>query len=217
MSASDESILIRFREDERFCAVLERDPGRWWLMPIAEGKWSPGEIIAHLIEWDRVPPNQRLDQLRPGENVLTIGKSGRFNAWAARRAREEATLEEVLASFHHTRTRLLKRLESVPGTDRDAPFSIRNRSLTLTDYLKGLADHDEHHRKQIEAFLRTHAGSWAGPRIRIAGGFPLQVLTRLKFPGLIEHDPGLSLDPLLLLPPATKKSASTRTERVSTT
>lgn len=66
-------------------------------------------------------------------------------------------------AFQHTRTRLLKRLESVPIADRDPPFTIRNRSLTLTDYLKGLADHEEHHRKQNDAFLRTCDGSWNGP------------------------------------------------------
>jgi len=77
----------------------------------------------------------------------------------------------VLAAFHHTRTRLLKRLESVPGTDRDAPFFIGNRSLTLTDYLKGLADHDEHHRKQIEAFLRIRDGSRNGPASDSREGF----------------------------------------------
>lgn len=161
---SYESILIRFRKMNDFVQSLKGIPERWWLMPIAEGKWSPGEIIAHLMEWDRFLLNERLDQLRPGKTVPpTSVRADDLNARAARWAREEATREEVLSAFHHTRTRLLKRLESVPGTDRDAPFSIRNRSLTLTDYLKGLADHDEHHRKQIEAFLRTRDGSWNGP------------------------------------------------------
>ncbi|SFF68687.1 Uncharacterized damage-inducible protein DinB (forms a four-helix bundle) [Planifilum fulgidum] len=161
---SYESVLIYFRKMNDFVQSLKGIPERWWLMPIAEGKWSPGEIIAHLIEWDRFLLDERLNRLRPGKTVPPASvEADELNARAARWAREEASREEVLAAFHHTRTRLLKRLESVPGTDRDAPFFIGNRSLTLTDYLKGLADHDEHHRKQIEAFLHTRDGSRNGP------------------------------------------------------
>jgi len=115
---------------------------------------------------------KRLNRLRPGKTVPPASvEADELNARAARWAREEASREEVLAAFHHTRTRLLKRLESVPGTDRDAPFFIGNRSLTLTDYLKGLADHDEHHRKQIEAFLRIRDGSRNGPASDSREGF----------------------------------------------
>jgi len=111
-----------------------------------------------------IPADERLDQLRPGETVPPVSVKGdECNARAVRWAREEAFREEVLAAFQHTRTRLLKRLESVPIADRDPPFTIRNRSLTLTDYLKGLVDHEEHHRKQNDAFLRTCDGSWNGP------------------------------------------------------
>lgn len=38
-------------------------------MPIADGKWSLGEIIAHLIEWNRFLLDERLNQLRPGKTV----------------------------------------------------------------------------------------------------------------------------------------------------
>lgn len=163
MSVSYESILLRFRKMNDFVQSLKGIPEKWWRMPIAEGKWSPGEIVAHLIEWDRFLLDGRLNQLQPGKTVPPASvNADELNARAARWAREKASREEVLTAFRRTRTRLLQRLESVPGTDRDESFTIRDRSLTLTEYLKGLADHDEHHRKQIEAFLRAREGSMEG-------------------------------------------------------
>ncbi|WP_170109425.1 DinB family protein [Melghirimyces profundicolus] len=149
-------VLLRFREMDGFVQSLKEIPEAWWRMPIAEGKWSPAEIIAHLIEWDRFLLDGRLDQLKPGQAAppVSVQVDG-LNARAARWAREEASRQEVPDAFHHTRTRLLRRLETVPGPDRVEPFTIRGRSLTLTAYLEGLADHEDHHRKQIEGHLRT--------------------------------------------------------------
>ncbi len=43
MSVSYESVLIYFRKMNDFVQSLKGIPERWWLMPIAEGKWSPGK------------------------------------------------------------------------------------------------------------------------------------------------------------------------------
>jgi hypothetical protein len=34
-----------------FVHSLKYIPEECWLMPISDGKWSPAEIIAHLVEW----------------------------------------------------------------------------------------------------------------------------------------------------------------------
>ncbi|WP_164491559.1 DinB family protein [Staphylospora marina] len=152
---SYEKVLLRFKKMNGFVQSLKEIPEEWWLMPIADGKWSPAEIIAHLIEWDRFLLDGRLDQLKPGRAVPSASEQvDGLNARAARWAREEASREEVLAAFHCVRTRLLRRLEAIPERDRKEPFAIRGRSLTLTEYLEGLADHEEYHQKQIEEFLR---------------------------------------------------------------
>jgi hypothetical protein len=86
-----------------------------------------------------VPAHGRLDQLKPGQAVPPASEHvDGLNARAARWAREEASREEVLAAFHHTHTQLIQRLKAVPMQDREEPFTIRCRSLTLTEYLEGV-------------------------------------------------------------------------------
>ncbi|MFD1397003.1 hypothetical protein ACFQ49_00950 [Kroppenstedtia eburnea] len=44
----------------------------------------------------------------------------------------------------------MQSLEAIPEPRWEVPFTIGARSLTLTEYIRGLADHDDHHRAQIE-------------------------------------------------------------------
>ncbi|MFD1435965.1 hypothetical protein ACFQ5F_13770 [Kroppenstedtia eburnea] len=45
----------------------------------------------------------------------------------------------------------MQSLEAIPEPRGvEVPFTIGARSLTVTEYIRGLADHDDHHRAQIE-------------------------------------------------------------------
>src|SRR5690606_30653208 len=78
MSVSYESVLIHFRKMNDFVQSLKGIPERWWLMPIAEGKWSPGEIIAHLIEWDRFLPKAAEPAPARQDGAPRLGRGGRM-------------------------------------------------------------------------------------------------------------------------------------------
>lgn len=147
---SKEKLLRRFREMGEYVRSLEDMPEMFWWKPIAEGKWSPAEIVAHLVFWDRYLLDERLEQLQPGETVPASGEVENLNERASKWARSEASREEIISVFCEERAALVSRLETIPEPRWEVPFTIGARSLTLTEYIGGLADHDDHHRAQIE-------------------------------------------------------------------
>jgi hypothetical protein len=70
MSVSYERVLIRFRKMNDFVQSWQGIPEKRWLMPIAEGKGAPGEIIAHLIGWDRFLPTNGWISSGPARRFL---------------------------------------------------------------------------------------------------------------------------------------------------
>lgn len=146
---SKEKLLGRFRAMGDDVRSLEEMPEKLWLKPIAAGKWSTAEVVAHLLFWDQYLIKERLEQLCPGETVPAPQGVEGLNDQASRWARL-ASQEEVLQTFCKVRDALVRRLEAIPESQWEEPFTIGSRSLTLAEYLGGLADHDDHHRTQIE-------------------------------------------------------------------
>ncbi|QKI83778.1 DinB family protein [Kroppenstedtia eburnea] len=56
----------------------------------------------------------------------------------------------MISAFCEARAAWVQSLEAIPEPRWEVPFTIGARSLTLTEYIRGLADHDDHHRAQIE-------------------------------------------------------------------
>lgn len=129
-------------------AALQGLSGGSAMRPIAEGKWSPHEIVLHLAVRDRV----RLEEF---DAVL----AGAPRSWAGiddatMAALNEAHLaplrtlswDEALRLLHTTREQLMAALVAVPAERTDVwsethPFGAMMRSLP---------DHDRHHAEQIK-------------------------------------------------------------------
>ncbi|NGQ97424.1 DinB family protein [Brevibacillus sp. SYP-B805] len=126
-----------------------------WLKPIAEGKWSIGEIIAHLTAWGRFMAEERLPLMKPGAK-LTFGKVDvqQINDAAAAYARSKASKEDVIGEFVHMREVILQQLSNIHEDDFFSEFLINEKPRTLAQYLLGMVEHDRHHRKQIDDFLK---------------------------------------------------------------
>lgn len=132
---------------------LKRLSDDQWRTPIASGKWSPSEIIAHLILWDRYVFEERLPSMLEGgelpKGVDVESINGRATEFAKTHSKEP--LIEELA---RERKKLIELMLRDDGEALTRTFSIRGNQLTLRDYLEGLAEHDLHHQKQIDAFVR---------------------------------------------------------------
>lgn len=121
-------------------------------MPLAIGKWSTCEIIGHLIFWDQFLIEKRLPALLLGMEKVVTPKVHEANEIAASMSKEKLK-GEVIHEFIEERQRLLTVINELFHEVFDQTFSIGKSHLTLSDYFKGLMDHDLHHFQQIEDFV----------------------------------------------------------------
>ncbi|UJF33983.1 DinB family protein [Paenibacillus hexagrammi] len=59
-----ESIIRVFGAYSSWVASLETLDERLWLTPVSEGKWSVGQIVSHLLNWDQHHQQQIVSFLR---------------------------------------------------------------------------------------------------------------------------------------------------------
>lgn len=154
MTDKKEDILKHFEAFNQWVGSLKNMDDALWLQPIAPGKWSVGEIICHFIYWDRYFLDQRLPLMKQGNELPPAAGTESFNIIASEKARNQLTQGEVLELFSRNRKELLRVIGELSTEELNVVFSIRNKRLTLSDYLDGLIEHDLHHQNQVAAFLQ---------------------------------------------------------------
>jgi DinB family protein len=116
--------------------------------PIAPGKWSPREIVLHVVTRD-------LARLREMESALrglpASWRSAQESDWARINEENLAPLrhhdwDEALRLLNRTRQQLIEELESVPEEPSE-PWSPEHAFGAM---LAGLPSHDRHHADQIK-------------------------------------------------------------------
>lgn len=127
-------------------------PDDLWLTPTAEGKWSVGEIVSHLMFWDRIIVEQRLPYIKPGVQLESLNDQT-VNDRASAYARSEASRQTVIDEFVHYRQAYIGDMRRRSGEELHAAFQIGQTSLTLAHYAEEMIEHDRHHKKQIDEFL----------------------------------------------------------------
>ncbi|SFS80331.1 DinB family protein [Marininema halotolerans] len=120
-----------------------------WRKPIAEGKWSAIEVVAHLHFWDRYLVEYALpdDFTRETWSELTIENMNRkASIWAC----SGVSCHEVIKQFLTFREGLLRFLNRMPPEDWGRTLRMGKHTLTLAEYIQEAIDHDQHHRSQLE-------------------------------------------------------------------
>ena len=114
--------------------------------PIAPGKWSPREIVLHLVTRDQA-------RLRELESTLhgTPASWRRTEDWAQINETNLAPLrhhdwEEALRLLHRTRQQLVEEIESVP----EEPADVWSPEHPFGWMISVLPPHDRHHADQIK-------------------------------------------------------------------
>lgn len=115
----------------------------------APGKWSPNEIVMHLAEWDRFTREERLPHMKEGAKLEKFPAFDEFNANAAARAQKQ-TFEETISYAKQQREQITQNLETVDEGDWTKEFFIGEHTLSINSYFADFAEHDEHHKRQIE-------------------------------------------------------------------
>ena len=116
--------------------------------PIAPGKWSPREIVLHVVTRDLARLRELETTLR---GVPASWKDLQEGDWARVNEENLAPLrhhdwDEALRLLNRTRQQLIEELESVPEEPSE-PWSPEHAFGAM---LAGLPPHDRHHAEQIK-------------------------------------------------------------------
>src|SRR5690606_30946133 len=91
--------------------------------PIAEGKWSVSEIIAHLGEWDRFVREERLPFMNEGAEIEPMPDLDAFNRRAVENVKS-AQFPAILANAQKQRALLAQAVETMDPAVFNAVFTI---------------------------------------------------------------------------------------------
>ncbi|WP_026694468.1 DinB family protein [Peribacillus kribbensis] len=149
-----EEILNDYVKITAFFERLKDVSDEWFFSPLAEGKWSAAAIVSHFRFWDRYILEERLPLMLKGEDLPKSNINvDEVNAKAQEYAHSGVTKRELLDEAINWRERSCAALA---GVEFSTSFRIGEKELTLLQFIEGDIEHDEHHMKQIEEFLKKH-------------------------------------------------------------
>ena len=147
-------VLKAYRDFTNWLEQLKEMPESCWLEPIKIGKWSTGEIIAHIKAWDVFVWDERFIYFLKGSTILPKkGDAEEINRIAANEARSGISKNQLIDEVIECRLVLSKKLDEIPSLIWQEKIQMGNRMITLCEYIKGMIEHDQHHKQQIEEFL----------------------------------------------------------------
>lgn len=126
-----------------------------WLAPMAVGKWSVGECLAHLYLWDRFALTSRLPLMTQDARLPLAPSAQAMNNFAANYARTSVTQAVLIEQFSSTRLELVNALRAWPPEQWQVTFLIGKEIMTPRAYLEEFLKHNDHHRVQIERFWKS--------------------------------------------------------------
>ncbi|RPJ94399.1 DinB family protein [Rummeliibacillus sp. TYF005] len=155
------TIINEFSNYSSWLNTLEDMEETLWSKPIAKGKWSVSEIIAHIINWDNHLISEVIPAVQSGKG-MEFPDFNTHNKTASNYAKSGISKSKLLEEAKNTRKRLVKELNELPN-------ELLNKSITsngvthcphtgtpysLIYIVKEFIDHDHHHKGQIIQFLK---------------------------------------------------------------
>ncbi|MGG2015726.1 DinB family protein [Bacillus sp. S10(2024)] len=154
------NIISHFNHYSLWLTTLKEIDETLWFKPIADGKWSVSEIIAHIMNWD----NHLLTEVLPSvqnEKGMKFPDFDTHNKKAANYAKSGISQSKLLEEAKNTRELLVKELNELSTEKLKRPLTangVTHCPHTGTPYsliyiVKEFTDHDNHHQRQIIQFL----------------------------------------------------------------
>jgi uncharacterized damage-inducible protein DinB len=149
-----QQLLDEFSTLISFVQSLRELQDEIWVTPIAEGKWTPRDIVAHIMRWDQYFLEEGIRKMASGQPV-TIQQLdfNEFNRKAVKYA-EQTSKQEIIDQTISYRNELLRHLESLS----DVTFTAEHidgdgNPFSAQTYLLDFIPHDVHHIDQLKAFF----------------------------------------------------------------
>ncbi|MGN1400609.1 MAG: DinB family protein [Bacillus sp. (in: firmicutes)] len=157
---SDTIVLDRFNGYSSWLDSLFTLDETSWSEPIATGKWSVSEIIAHIAKWDRHILDKVIPSTLTGKG-MEFPEFDSFNKAAAEYAKAGITKEALLEEAKNVRESLVKRLAGLSTAVLQQPLPSNGVThcphtgvpYSLIYIIDEFISHDQHHKEQIMHFL----------------------------------------------------------------
>ncbi|OOE08970.1 DinB family protein [Fictibacillus arsenicus] len=150
-------VLTKYKSFTNWLQQLKQMPDEYWLVPIKDGKWSVGEIVAHIKAWDVFVWDERVAYFVSGSEIpVKKVDVEEINSNAANEAKSGISKNQLLDEVIECRQVVAKKLGEVPSSVWQERIEMGSKMITLCEYISGLVEHDEHHRTQIEEFLTAN-------------------------------------------------------------
>jgi hypothetical protein len=127
---------------EQLKTLLSSKPAGWETTPYAPGKWSPKELLGHLIDTERIMTFRALCIARGDKNSLPgfdqdpYVQQGQFNA---------VPLDLLLADFVNQRQAILSLVQTLPDGSFEEIGSANGNSMSTRALLWIIPGHFMHH------------------------------------------------------------------------
>lgn len=147
-------VLNQYKDFTNWLNQLKEMPEEYWLEPVKAGKWSTGEIVAHIKAWDTFVWDERVAYFVSGSEIpnkkIDVEE---INRNAANEAKSGISKNELIDEVVECRLVVAKKLEEVPNSIWQEKIEMGQKMITLCEYISGLVEHDQHHKNQVQEFL----------------------------------------------------------------
>lgn len=159
--SEEKNIIDQFSQYSSWLSTLEGINEELWSRPIAKGKWSISEIIAHITNWDNHLLSEVIPAVKNGQG-MEFPDFDTYNKEASNYVKSGKSQSELLEEAKRTREQLVRELHALPTetlnkatTSNDVTHCPHTGTpYSLLYIIKEFIDHDNHHKKQILQFLK---------------------------------------------------------------
>ncbi|MBX9602578.1 MAG: DinB family protein [Bryobacteraceae bacterium] len=145
---------------KRLLKLMEAIPARAMKKPMAPGKWSPHQLLAHMADFELVMSARcRLIAFQDNPTLASYDQAPWLEGWK----REKESLDETIVRFLALRNSQVALFRNLPESAwrRFGTHTTEGR-LTIRDLMERTAGHDLHHVRQFAALASRGSGTKGG-------------------------------------------------------
>jgi len=145
--------LKNYEKNRNYFLSLHTLPEEKLMKDTEQNKWSIREIIGHIYYWDKFLLDVMVPEMFEGAALPEFPDHDTYNEKAMKHITEFTSTNELLNEFALTRESLLHKIKAIPA---DTAFTIGKgkRTFSPETFMAMFVEHDDHHIKQIEVFLK---------------------------------------------------------------
>ncbi|WP_417900440.1 DinB family protein [Bacillus haimaensis] len=145
--------LKNYEKNRKYFLSLHTLPEEKLMKNTEHIKWSIREIIGHIYYWDKFLLDVMVPEMYEGAALPEFPDHDTYNEKSMKHIIKFTSTNELINEFALTRENLLQKIEAIPA---NTAFTIGKgkRAFSPNTFMAMFVEHDDHHIKQIEAFLK---------------------------------------------------------------